>query len=371
MRRAWILGLLWVGCGQVDRSTLPGGPLPSDFTVTQVATGSSPLFVKAADLSGDGQVELVASDRTNKKLQIVSAGSVTEVALNNSPGQCAVGDFVGDGRPDLAIALRDGTSVLLFDHGDSSQSSSVAVGTSPQGLASADLDGDGRADLVVGNVGSNDVTVLWGQAGGGLGAPLTLLCGNSPVQVLLQDVSGDGKDDILVSNFGSGSVSIFNYSGARSFAPGQTLAVGQSPFGLAGGDFNGDGKLDVAVANEEDGTVTCWLMGDGLLGTPVSTLAGAKPDCMVAWDVNEDGFLDLLVTLEAEGGVAVLEGNGQGAFVRSQLVKTNGGPVDIQLATIEGRLQAVTANFFGEGLSLLAPLVLEELIPEIKKSPAI
>ncbi len=360
-----------MGCGQVDRSSLPGGPLPSDFTVTQVATGSSPLFVRAADLNGDGRVELIASDRTNKKLQIVSHSSVTEVPLSNSPGQCAVGDFVGDERLDLAIALRDGASVLVFDHGDSSQSSSIAVGTSPQGMASGDLDGDGRADLVVGNVASNDVSVLWGQGGGGFAAPLTLACGNSPVQVLLQDVSGDGRDDILVSNFASGSVSIFNNTGTRGFAPGQTLSVGQSPFGLAGGDFNGDGKLDVAVANEEDGTVTCWLMGEGLLGSPLSTLAGAKPDCMVAWDVNEDGFLDLLVTLEGEDGVAVLHGNGQGSFVRSQLVATNGGPVDIQLATIDGTLQAITANFFGEGLSLLAPVSRKQEIPEIKKSPAI
>lgn len=360
-----------MGCGQVDRSSLPGAPLPSDFTVTQVDTGSSPLFVKAGDLDGDGQSELIASDRTNKKLQIVSFGGVTEVILSNSPGQCAVGDFVGDRRPDLAIALRDGSSVLIFDHGDSAQSSNVAVGTSPQGMAAGDLDGDGRTDLVVGNVGSNDVTVLWGQAGGGFASPLTLPCGNSPVQVLLQDVTGDGREDILVSNFGSGSVSIFNHVGSRSFVPGQTLAVGQSPFGLAGGDFNGDGKLDLAVANEGDGTVTCWLMADGLLASPLNTPAGTRPDCLVAWDVNEDGFLDLLVTVEAEGGVAVLQGNGQGTFVRSQLVVTNGGPVDIQLVQRDGNLQAVTANFFGQGLSVLSRLFTKEEVPEIKKSPAI
>ena len=370
MRRAWLLGLLVFGCGQVERSSLPGGALPADFTVTQVATGSAPLFVKAADLNGDGASELIASDRTNNKLQIVTSSSLSEVTLSKSPGQCAVGDFVGDGRPDLAVALRDGSSLLIFDGADPAQSSEVNVGTSPQGVACADLDGDGRSDLVVGNVGSNDLTVLWGQAGGGFAAPLTLACGNSPVQVLLQDANGDGQADILVSNFGSGSVSILNYAGSRSFVPGQTLAVGQSPFGLAGGDFNGDGKLDLAVANEGDGTVTRWLMGDGALGQALTVPAGQKPDCLVAWDVNQDNVLDLLVTLEEEGGVAVLTGDGQGGFARTQLVKTNGGPVDIQLASLDGTMQAVTANFFGQGLSVLTPVTRKDDTPQIKKVPA-
>lgn len=369
MRRAWLLGLLIFGCGQVERSSLPGGALSADFTVTNLATGSAPLFVKVADLNGDGASELIASDRTNKKLQIVGSSSLNEVTLNNSPGQCAVGDFVGDRRADLVVALRDGSSLLIFDGGDPAQSSSVNVGTSPQGVAAADLDGDGRTDLVVGNVASNDLTVLWGQAGGGFAAPLTLACGNSPVQVLLQDANGDGQSDILVSNFGSGSVSIFNYAGTRSFVPGQTLAVGQSPFGLAGGDFNGDDKLDLAVANEADGTVTRWLMGEGVLGQPLTFPAGLKPDCLVAWDVNQDSILDLLVTLEEEGGVAVLSGDGQGTFVRTQLVTTNGGPVDIQLAKLDGVLQAVTANFFGQGLSVLTLRTLKRDVSQTKKGP--
>lgn len=371
-RHALLCGLLFFGCGQVERSSLPGGTALSDFTVTNLSTGSSPLFVRAADLNEDGRLELIASDRTNKKLQIVSDSELREVSLSNSPGQCAVADFVGDSRPDLAIALRDGSSLLIFDGGDSGQSSSVSVGTSPQGLAAADLDGDGRTDLVAGNVGSNDVTVLFGQSGGGLGSPLTLPCGASPVQVLLQDANGDGLTDILVSNFGSGSVSVFNNAGSRNFSLGQTLSVGQSPFGLVGGDFNGDGKLDVAVANEADGTVTRWLFGDGLLGQPLSVPAGAKPDCLVSLDVNQDGILDLLVTLEDESGVAVLTGDGQGGFTRTQLVATNGGPVDIQLANLDGSgLQAVTANFFGQGLSVLSPRMSKVETPTIKKSPAI
>ena len=356
MRRLWWAAILLVGCGQVNRDSIPGGPLPTNFSVKSLETGSSPLFVKAADLTGDGLDELIASDRTNNKLQVVSAGSLSELSLSNSPGQCAVGDFVGDARPDLAVALRNGTSVLIFDHADQSSSTNVNVGTSPQGLAVADLDGDGRADLAVSNVGSNDLTLLWGQPGGGLGSPLTLVCGVSPVQVLIQDVNGDGKADLVTSNFGSGSVTCYNNQGSRAFALGQTLSVGNGPFGLAGGDFNGDGKLDLVVATELDKTVTRWLLGDSGLGQPLTVPVGLKPDCILAADVNHDTALDLLVTLEDESGVAVMTGDGLGGFQRTELISTQGGPVDIQKVRLDrsAEFQAVTANFFGQGLSVLS-----------------
>ncbi len=331
--------------------------MPSNFSVKTVETGSAPFFVKAADLNGDGLDELIASDRTNNKLQVVSGGSLSELSLgNSSPGQCAVADFVGDSRPDLAVALRNGTSVLIFDHGDSVSSTSVNVGTSPQGLAAGDLDGDGRADLAVSNVGSNDLTVLWGRPGGGLGSPLSLVCGVSPVQVLIQDLNGDGRVDLVVSNFGSGSLTCYSNQGSRAFSLGQTLAVGNGPFGLAGGDFNGDGRLDLVVANQQDNTLTRWILGDSGLGQPLSVAAGLKPDCILAADVNHDRVLDLLVSLEDESGVAVLTGDGLGGFQRSELIPTQGGPVDIQPARLDAssQFQAVTANFFGRGLSVLS-----------------
>ncbi|MBX3166030.1 MAG: hypothetical protein KF760_01415 [Candidatus Eremiobacteraeota bacterium] len=46
----------------------------------------------------------------------------------------------------------------------------------------------------------------------------------------------------------------------------------------------------------------------------------------MAWDVNEDGWLDLLVTLEAEGGVAVLQGDGQGLSILTPLFTAEGAP---------------------------------------------
>ena len=367
---------LLAGCGLGHQDDAPGGFLPSSVLVRSLPTATAPLFVKVADLNGDGLAEILASDRRGSRLQILGTPGfeVRDVLLTNSPGQVEVGDFVGDSRPDIAVALRDGTEVLLMDGGDPNTSSRISVGSLPQALKAADLDGDGRLDLVVSNVGSNSLTVLFGQSPSGLGSPLTLATGVNPVQVEVDDFDGDGLLDIAASNFGSGSISLFRNAGSRNFTLHQTLAVGNGAFGLLAVDVNRDGLKDLVVANEGDGSLTRFLKTPTGLESPATFPVGLKPDCLAAVDTNGDGFPELLVTLEDESGVAVVVSDSQGVLSRLTLASTDGGPVGIDAADLDGdgQADAVCANFFGSGLSLLSfPVQLNPLLSPTKKAPGL
>jgi FG-GAP-like repeat len=98
--------------------------------------------------------------------------------------------------------------------------------------------------------------------------------------------------------------------------------------GLAFGDINQDGRLDLAVADHCEGVFVFLQDGQGHWQAATQGLNPARarqPDVaketmnpytgaeeLALGDVNEDGFLDLVVTASDKGGLAVYFGDGSG-----------------------------------------------------------
>ncbi len=110
----------------------------------------------------------------------------------------------------------------------------------------------------------------------------------------------------------------------RDILPGGDGLLGFDVTDIVFGDFNGDGILDVA----QGGSSGIWLFtgrGDGTFNPSVltATLTGAAE--IAAADFNEDGKLDLVVTIAYAGseqnqgnGTYVFLGNGDGTFQTPQ-----------------------------------------------------
>src|SRR5205823_1653299 len=130
--------------------------------------------LKAADLNGDGHVDLAVPAVVQRRQVDVLLGdgsggfsAVTPVARPDRYGSntVAVADFNGDGKADLAVSNPEvkGIFVLLGDGGGRfGTAKNVASRTLGGDLEVADLNSDGKADLVGASPYSKNITVLLG-----------------------------------------------------------------------------------------------------------------------------------------------------------------------------------------------------------------
>lgn len=207
---------VFLGSGNGTFSAGPGGGL--------FATGASPLGMAAADVNGDGKIDLISAN--------IAAGTLT-------------------------VRLGDGT-------GNFPTSSTISTGgTGALHVAAGDVNGDGKVDLVVTNQGSNTVAVLLRNGNGSFttasGSPFAV--GVLPNTPILRDMDNDGKLDLVVSNETGMTVSVFHGNGDGTFTAlsDSPYTVSSHPEGIAIADFNLDGKLDIASANNNADSVSVLL----------------------------------------------------------------------------------------------------------------
>jgi len=125
------------------------------------------------------------------------------------PFSVAAADLDGDGDLDLVSANRDGDDLTVFFQlsAGSFALDPVRLGDSatlegPCSVAAADLDGDGDQDLVSANELGRDLTAFFQLSPGSFEtAPLRLGSGGAfPASVLATDLDGDGDQDLILGN---------------------------------------------------------------------------------------------------------------------------------------------------------------------------
>ena len=200
---------------------------PGDFSDGGINTND----MEVADLNGDGNMDLVVSNRDGGGISVMlgdglgGLGAPTTYPLAGTPRSVTIGDLNGDGRPDLAASVSSTNQVaVLLAAGVPGSFGTVVnypAGSVPHDVAAADFDGDGNLDLATANnntnnavVNGDNVSILEGDGLGSFAAPTNYPSPSDigvmfhPVSVFSADLNGDGKPDIATVNGFSRNVSV-------------------------------------------------------------------------------------------------------------------------------------------------------------------
>jgi hypothetical protein len=318
---------------------------------TSYAAPQRPGGICACDLDGDGDMDLaVVTDNQSKLSLFYNQGAGTYMGPINvflgsgtSPNSVAAADMDGDGDMDLVVSMKDQNSVrtvLNTGAGFMLGANTPTGGFEPRDIATGDLNGDGMPDVVTSNRDSNNISVLL-NGGGTLASGMTFATGAEPRFLALGDLNGDGNLDLAVAAHDDRLVNVFMGTGTGGFGPATSLFVGSNlrPDGLAMGDLDGDGDLDLVTTTSSNtqNFVSSFMNAGGALSGPTHSPAGGlEPGDVLVADFDGDGMLDAATATKLSNSVTVLPGIGAGSFGAAIALAAGSEPGNLVSADMDG-----------------------------------
>ncbi len=333
----------------------------------QIAGFPYPYSLAAADLDADGDIDLVASSAGGASIAWNGGSGVfpaaTPLPLPLIVTALRAADVSGDGLVDLVFAdsVRCVLAVLPGQTGGTfAEPARYSTGAMPVALALGRLDADARLDVVVANSESRDLSVLLGSEDG-LRAPRQFAAADRPMALAVLDVNHDGRADV-VAGLEYGGLQVLFGDGTGGLAAGFTVAQSHGGSVLHAGHFDADPWIDLAAGS---GTRLSILRG-----TSAGTLTPHAEYAVPGWltsissaDFDADGALDLVVTGAPFNGISILRGTGTGSFLAQPGPPMVPGAFTLMAADVDldGRVDVVAIDggrllvLQGSGAATLEP----------------
>lgn len=317
-----------------------------------IPAGVNPRCVRAADIDGDLDKDLVVSSEGSHDVRIFKNDGNGGFALTQTisiPGVVAatwviLAPLDTDIDLDLVVTYRDSNVIGVFLNNGAGMfvpSAGYVMPGGPVSAVAADFDNDSWIDLAVANEAAGVVSILLNTGiGGTFGFPTDVPSGFWPVAVDAGDFNGDGFMDLAVSHLLGGTVAVLMNGGMPSpgtFTNTGSLTSGGGSFGIVTGRFDAGPTLDLAVANVGGSVVVVFTgSGAGTFAPAPLVPTGAGPTSLVTRDFDGDGLADLATSDTTSGTLSILRQSPAGTFAAPLSFPAGPGSVNVDAADLDG-----------------------------------
>ncbi|CAF2102711.1 unnamed protein product, partial [Rotaria magnacalcarata] len=282
----------------------------------------------------------------------------TSVSYDSRPRSVIVTDLNDDKKLDFALANSGADTIGVYfgdGNGILSDQKTYSIGRpcQPFSIAVGHFNSDNRVNIMVAYRDTNSLALLVGHPNGTFILERTfslihLATDHSPHNelsqpscVLVADINNDTYQDIVVANPGTDNIGVLLRLGLGngSFVRTQisTIGFGSGAQSLAAGDSNNDHLSDIIVNNNVDNHVIVLLRDSieqhlnpieyptlqnvrstsivgGISGSSYNMGTSSDISKLAVGDFDNDGKLDLALTMTNGENVEILFGDGSGQF---------------------------------------------------------
>lgn len=347
-----------------------GGPeiFPLDYQIG---------MLQAADLDGDGKLDLVIANQTRSKINLLynQTGSTNRPAkkytgrrdvnelppdsrfrIDSIPAEKRIGgmivtDLNSDGRPDIAYYGEPRELLVIYNEGTNNWSPAkrwqIDDGQlSPNAFTSGDINNDGLTDLIL--LSENYFYVIKQQPDHTLGEAQKIPTATPARSVHVTDLNADGRNDLLLVTFDSSMPIRFRLQQADGQLGPENYFKLPPIHSYWADQFDNDQQTFVVTVTRDTGRANI----SQFVHAPAETLAGDfkqgqfqvlplersdKSKRGLVWaDVNSDGLTDLLVAEPERGQLSFYEQKSDGSLATPRAFPTLAGVSDIAVADWDG-----------------------------------
>jgi len=381
----------WLFCGAPATATcvlLAPSAVAQTFSSSPYGLGAgvvSPRGVALGDVNTDGVPDVLVNSGASAgagKLSVLTGkanGTLNAAVVTNfgapfgtANGGTALGDFNSDGKLDWCLPTSSsGGAVILTGNGaggftlpPQAQIQSIAVYSASY---AADFTGDGRLDVLLNSWGANVLTHYPASGSVAFGAPQALpynTYGTMYGELGIADIDRDRDLDFVnPSAYLPGFVVYTSQAGVFSAPTAyQTGSATKSIQCAKCGDLDEDGFVDVVISDDFLNEIRIFTnQGAGAPGQflpstaqPALTVAPGSYNLEVG-DVNRDGHVDVAVCQKAPDNLALFLGTGSGTLTQIATQLTGTEPEMVRMADLnaDGQADLVTANSGSNNVTVL------------------